>query len=112
MTKHDPNFKHRKWAPEEDRIIIEKFNKLGGKWIKISTFLNNRSSIAIKNRYYSVLRKRLPSTEETHPEPSEPRDQLIQMLDQIACNYEYTIQAISRHLQNLEESIEVDMLVN
>jgi hypothetical protein len=90
MTKHDPNFRHRKWTSDEDRIIIEKFNTLGGKWIKIATFLNNRSSIAIKNRYYSVLRKRLPYSEggsKQHTELTEKKETIIQELDLIAQGY-------------------------
>jgi hypothetical protein len=70
--------------PDEDRIIIEQFNRLGGKWIKIATYLNNRSSIAIKNRYYSVLRKKLPTIESEMQDSTqieEKKDSLIQNLD-------------------------------
>jgi hypothetical protein len=100
MTKHDPNFKHRRWTPEEDRIIVEQFNKLGGKWIKIATFLNNRSSIAIKNRYYSVLRKRLPSLESDAKqyEMTEQKETFLFELDSIAQNYMNTIRKIQSHL--------------
>jgi hypothetical protein len=42
---------------EEDTKIIELYNKIGGKWIKIAKEFPGRCPDAIKNRYYSVLRK-------------------------------------------------------
>jgi len=112
LTKHDPNFKHRKWMPEEDRIIVEKFNSLGGKWIKISTFLNNRSSIAIKNRYYSVLRKKIPMTTQKEEILPKHKSDLIQQLADVATKYEQKINEITSHIRYLEESIDIDVLIN
>lgn len=41
----------KKWTKEEDDIIKSKFNELGPKWAKISTFFKNRSTNDVKNRW-------------------------------------------------------------
>jgi hypothetical protein len=49
---------HDKWTPEEDRVIEVLCNLFGGKWKKISKNLPGRTSDAIKNRYYSVIKRK------------------------------------------------------
>jgi hypothetical protein len=58
VNKHDPHIKHERWAPEEDQIINALFHQLGGKWQKIAKYLQGRPPEAVKNRYYSVIRKK------------------------------------------------------
>lgn len=45
------------WSPDEDKIIIEKFQLYGPKWVKISEFLPGRSGNNVKNRWNGALRK-------------------------------------------------------
>ncbi len=44
------------FSPEEDRLIFEKFNELGPKWTKISSFLPGRSDTNVKNRFMKFTR--------------------------------------------------------
>lgn len=43
------------WTEEEDSLLIAKAQELGQKWTKISTFLEGRSDIAVKNRFFVLL---------------------------------------------------------
>lgn len=44
------------WTKEEDQIIIQRFNELGGKWTKIARELPGRSDLQVKTRYMKHLR--------------------------------------------------------
>jgi hypothetical protein len=59
INRHDPKYVHRQWTDQEDFVIQTLYKKFGGKWVKIAKHLPGRHSDAIKNRYYSVIRKRL-----------------------------------------------------
>ncbi|CAG9328844.1 unnamed protein product [Blepharisma stoltei] len=50
--------KKPKWSKEEDSLIFELYNKYGGNWKKISTFLPGKIAIDIKNRFYGTLKRR------------------------------------------------------
>ena len=50
-----PNVRDSMWTDEEDQILLNLIEKYGNKWSKISTFLNGRSDISIKNRYKQIL---------------------------------------------------------
>lgn len=59
----NPKLKFSKFTPEEDSLIIKKYKIYGSQWNQISQFLPNRSSIMIKNRFYSNLKKKLNDEE-------------------------------------------------
>ena len=48
---------HKPWTPEEDKIIIEKYQIFGPHWVKISQFLEARSGNNVKNRWHKYLFK-------------------------------------------------------
>lgn len=50
--------KFEKW---EDDIIINERNRIGNSWTYISTKLNGRTPLAVKNRWYLFLKKELKS---------------------------------------------------
>lgn len=54
-----PDVNKAKFEKWEDEIIINERKKIGNSWTYISTKLNGRTSLAVKNRWYSVLRKEL-----------------------------------------------------
>jgi hypothetical protein len=51
-----PNINNGPWSPEEDRILLDKAQKLGHQWARFVRFLPNRSAALIKNRWYSLTR--------------------------------------------------------
>lgn len=55
----NPRLIFTKFTPEEDALIIKLYKLYGSTWNNISKYLPNRSSIMIKNRFYSNLKKRI-----------------------------------------------------
>ena len=53
----NPSINNDPWSEDEDRLLIEKFNQLGGKWVKISKFFENRTDSQLKNRWQVLKRK-------------------------------------------------------
>lgn len=55
----DPSVKNTDWTPEEDQIIFDKHQELGGKWALISRMLPGRTDNSIKNRWNASICKRI-----------------------------------------------------
>ena len=53
----NPHVKKGDWTPEEDYSLFFYYRKFGGKWSQIQFFFESRSENAIKNRFYSTLRR-------------------------------------------------------
>ncbi|KAH8100495.1 hypothetical protein BXZ70DRAFT_937484 [Cristinia sonorae] len=53
----DPSLKKDEWTREEDDMLIDAHNRLGGKWGEVGRELN-RSSLACRNRWRMLERKR------------------------------------------------------
>jgi hypothetical protein len=43
------------WTAEEDAIIVERFRRIGPKWVTIARLLNGRSGNHVKNRWHRHL---------------------------------------------------------
>lgn len=54
----DMNQASKPWTKEEDELIINKFNELGGKWTKIARELPGRSDLQVKIRYLKHLKNK------------------------------------------------------
>ncbi len=48
----NPNLNEGSWTPEEDVLLLEKYQKLGPKWSKIARFFQRRSPRNVQNRYH------------------------------------------------------------
>ena len=55
----DPKVSSNSWSIEEDMIIFENHEKVGGKWSLIAKLLPGRTDNAIKNRWNSSISKRI-----------------------------------------------------
>ena len=47
----DPNINRSPFTPEEDALLLARYNEFGPKWLKISTFFSKRTGMTLKNRY-------------------------------------------------------------
>ena len=56
-TYCDPEFKREKWTPEEEDRLMELHRTYGNRWSTFSKFLNNRSPVAIRNRWMCIKRR-------------------------------------------------------
>lgn len=53
----NPDVKKGNWSKEEDELIFQLYQKYGSSWSKVAKFLPGRTENAIKNRFYSTLRR-------------------------------------------------------
>ena len=59
MNHLDPKLKIDCWTKEEDKLIIQSQKEYGNHWSLISNLLEGRTSSAIKNHWYSTLRRKV-----------------------------------------------------
>lgn len=57
-----PNVNRSPFSIQEDQLILELFNRYGGRWVLIAKHFNNRSDVSIKSRF-RVLQRRNVSVE-------------------------------------------------
>lgn len=63
-NKLNPKLKRSKFTSEEDEKVIKLHEKFGNNWSEIAKYLPDRNALMIKNRFYSVLRKKILNTKE------------------------------------------------
>ena len=51
-----PDVNNGPWTPEEDAILIQKYNELGTKWTVIAKSLKGRTNTCCKNRWIAMQR--------------------------------------------------------
>jgi hypothetical protein len=53
-----PELNRAPFTPEEDDLIVEKFQEMGSSWARMRAFFPGRTDVAIRNRYNNHLRGR------------------------------------------------------
>jgi hypothetical protein len=53
----DPRMNKSPWKPEEELMFISKHKSCGNKWTEIAKSLQGRNDNAVKNHFYSSIRK-------------------------------------------------------
>ncbi|EAY06486.1 Myb-like DNA-binding domain containing protein [Trichomonas vaginalis G3] len=51
-----PGLNKNPWTPEEDVLLIKKYQEIGAKWVMMSKYFNNRTDYSLKNRW-KLLRR-------------------------------------------------------
>ncbi|ORX94530.1 hypothetical protein K493DRAFT_30240 [Basidiobolus meristosporus CBS 931.73] len=52
----DPAIDRAEWSPEEDGLLLEKYEELGSQWQKISQFFPGRPGLHCRNRWRKIQR--------------------------------------------------------
>ena len=52
-----PRLNRSPWTAEEDELLLKKQQEIGSKWVKISSFFENRTDAMCKNRFQVLKRK-------------------------------------------------------
>lgn len=58
----NPDIAQKEWTPEEEALLMQKYNQLGPKWHSIAYYFKKRSTNQIKNRY-AVMKRRMTKEE-------------------------------------------------
>ena len=52
----NPYLRNDPWNPQEDALLLQKYEEYGSKWRKIAKFFVNRSDNSLRNRYNLLMR--------------------------------------------------------
>ncbi|CAG9325415.1 unnamed protein product [Blepharisma stoltei] len=76
----DPDIKIGWWTVEEEQILIETQREHGNCWSKIATFLPGRTENAIKNYFYSTIRRNLRRYNRRVPEDQRIAESISEII--------------------------------
>lgn len=67
----NPSLNKQEWSVSEQLLLFTKHQELGNSWAQITSFLPGRSENALKNQFYSMLRKQYRKWKGSDPSRSQ-----------------------------------------
>jgi hypothetical protein len=53
----NPSINTSEWTPQEDDLLLKKYEEIGSKWVRVSKYFVNRTDIQCKNRIQKLKRR-------------------------------------------------------
>ena len=85
----DPSIDRGPWNSQEDLAVFEGFKRHRTAWSQIASELGNRTGTAVKNRFYSLIRKEQQLYGES--DVDEHVDRVIMRLCTKYCSFEFNV---------------------
>lgn len=63
----DPSVNKDPWLSDEEQVLFDSYEKFGNHWAEIARMLPGRTDNAIKNHFYSAVRRNLRKLKKTRP---------------------------------------------
>ncbi|EAY09940.1 Myb-like DNA-binding domain containing protein [Trichomonas vaginalis G3] len=68
-----PNVNNSPWTPQEDALLLKKYQEYGTKWTIIAKFFYNRTNTNVKNRFLAINRYQKQTQPTTEIEEVTPQ---------------------------------------
>jgi hypothetical protein len=71
-----PGIERRPWTPDEDRLLLDRYDAMGPRWAQLALQFDGRTDIDIKNRYHRIRRGMERPADEISTDDVMPVDDL------------------------------------
>lgn len=108
----DSSLNNSPWAPEEDDLLIKKYNELGPRWSIISALFKNRTHVNVKNHFATMSRKsRIKSGSSSDTDTNSTCSSSEDEVRQIDCKFFQCSADLTKTFwdQQIKELVEFDL---
>ena len=96
------------FTPEEDLLLLQKYQELGAKWVNISKSFNNRTDISVKSRWMVLKRRNITmenlKTAVANAQKQEPEQEIKEMIQ----DHQERSEEVDKVINRLSEIAELD----